>query len=202
MSHDVIKKIKIVLKGDDKIVTLIKNISKTENLKNIRDNNPKILPEYQFCDWEDMIDFDIEGDYEIGELIDNESKVYVKLKNNLKNNNNSENATEQKENQIKEIPVKENKNEIIDQKNLKEKTSNLNPNLIEFVDKISNSKEDLKNKIIQIIEENFITSLDDLVNLNQEDFEIFKLPPLIKKKFVDEVNKLKKKKIYQRMKWN
>ena len=112
-------------------------------------------------------------------------------------------AIEQKENQIKEIPVKENKNEIvIDQKNLKEKTSNLNPNLIEFVDKISNSKEDLKNKIIQIIEENFITSLDDLVNLNQEDFEIFKLPPLIKKKFVDEVNKLKKKKIYQRMKWN
>ena len=122
-----------------------------------------------------MIDFDIEGDYEIGELIDNESKVYVKLKNNLKNNNNSENATVQKENQIKEIPEKENKNEIIDQKNLKEKTSNLNPNLIEFVDKISNSKEDLKNKIIQIIEENFITSLDDLVNLNQEDFEIFKL---------------------------
>lgn len=175
MSHDVIKKIKIVLKGDDKIVTLIKNISKTENLKNIRDNNPKILREYKFCDGEDMIDFDIERDYEIGELIDNESKVYVKLKNNLKNNNNSENATEQKENQIKEIPVKENKNEIIDQKNLKEKTSNLNPNLIEFVDKISNSKEDLKNKIIQIIEENFITSLDDLVNLNQEDFEIFKL---------------------------
>lgn len=175
MSHDVIKKIKIVLKGDDKIVTLIKNISKTENLKNIRDNNPKILREYKFCDGEDMIDFDIEGDYEIGELIDNESKVYVKLKNNLKNNNNSENDTEQKENQIKEIPVKENKNEIIDQKNLKEKTSNLNPNLIEFVDKISNSKEDLKNKIIQIIEENFITSLDDLVNLNQEDFEIFKL---------------------------
>ena len=31
------------------------------------------------------------------------------------------------------------------------------------------------------------------MNLNQEDFEIFKLPPLIKKKFVDEVNKLKKK---------
>lgn len=90
MSHDVIKKIKIVLKGDDKIVTLIKNISKTENLKNIRDNNPKILPEYQFCDWEDIIDFDIEGDYEIGVLIDNESKVYVKLKNNLNNNNNLE----------------------------------------------------------------------------------------------------------------
>ena len=43
MSHDVIKKIKIVLKGDDKIVTLIKNISKTENLKNIRDNNPKFF---------------------------------------------------------------------------------------------------------------------------------------------------------------
>ena len=193
MSHDVIKQIKIVLKGDDKIVTLIKNISKTENLKNIREKKTKILREYKFCDGEDMIDFDIEGDYEIGELIDNESKVYVKLKNNLKNNNNSEKATEQKENQIKEIPVKENKNEIIDQKNLKEKTSNLNPNLIEFVDKISNSKEDLKNKIIQIIEENFITSLDDLVNLNQEDFEIFKLPPLIKKKFVDEVNKLKKK---------
>lgn len=30
------------------------------------------------------------------------------------------------------------------------------------------------------------------MNLNQEDFEIFKLPPLIKKKFIDEVNKLKK----------
>lgn len=98
-----------------------------------------------------MIDFDIEGDYEIGELIDNESKVYVKLKNNLKNNNNSEKAIEQKENQIKEIPVKENKNEIIDQKNLKEKTSNLNPNLIEFVDKISNSKEGLKIKLFKLL---------------------------------------------------
>ena len=99
MSENLIKKIKIVLKGDDKIITLIKNISKTENLKTIRDNNPKILPEYQFCDGEDMIDIDIEGDFEIGELIDNEAKVYVKLKDNLKNNNIiSETTTEKNKN--------------------------------------------------------------------------------------------------------
>ena len=39
MSEEIIKMIKIVLKGQDKIITILKNVAKTENLKNIREKN-------------------------------------------------------------------------------------------------------------------------------------------------------------------
>ena len=88
MSEDIIKRIKISVKGEGKIIVLLKNISKKESLKSIRDKNTKISSEYQFYDGEDLIDFDIEKDYEIGDIIDNEGKIYVKSKNNINTNNN------------------------------------------------------------------------------------------------------------------
>ena len=88
MSEDIIKRIKISVKGEGKIIVLLKNISKKESLKSIRDKNTKISSEYQFYDGEDLIDFDIEKDYEIGDIIDNEGKIYVKSKNDINTNNN------------------------------------------------------------------------------------------------------------------
>ena len=88
MSEDIIKRIKVSVKGEGKIIVLLKNISKKESLKSIRDKNTKISSEYQFYDGEDLIDFDIEKDYEIGDIIDNEGKIYVKSKNNINTNNN------------------------------------------------------------------------------------------------------------------
>ena len=46
MSEDIIKRIKISVKGEGKIIVLLKNISKKESLKSIRDKNTKISSEY------------------------------------------------------------------------------------------------------------------------------------------------------------
>ena len=89
MSEDIILKIKVVLKDENKVLTLLKNISKTENLKNIRDKNKKIIPEYQFCDGENLIDIDIEEDYEIGDLVDKANNVYVQSKTNINSSKNT-----------------------------------------------------------------------------------------------------------------
>ena len=87
MSDDIIKNIKISIKGEGKIIILLKNIVKSENLKNIRNKNDKITSEYQFCDGEDVIEFDLEPDYEIGDLVDSEDKIYIKSASKLNNEN-------------------------------------------------------------------------------------------------------------------
>ena len=74
-----------------------------------------------------------------------------------------------------------------------EKRSSLNQNLIDVLNKLGNSNEDLKKKLIKIFEENYILSLDDLLNLKPEDYEIFNLPLIIKKKLLEELNNLKPK---------
>ena len=56
-------------------------------MKNIRNKNDKITSEYQFCDREDVIEFDLEPDYEIGDLVDNEGKIYIKSTSKLNNEN-------------------------------------------------------------------------------------------------------------------
>ena len=87
MSDDIIKKLKISIKGEGKIIVLLKNILKTENLKNIRNKIDKITFEYQFCDGEDVIEFDLEADYEIGDLVDSEGKIFIKSTSKLNNEN-------------------------------------------------------------------------------------------------------------------
>ena len=47
-------------------------------MKNIRDKTDKITSEYQFCDGEDVIEYDLEDDYEIGCLVDSKGKIYIK----------------------------------------------------------------------------------------------------------------------------
>ena len=78
MSDDIIKNLKIYIKGEGKIIILLKNIVKSENLKNIRNKNDKITSEYQFCDGKEVIEFDLEPDNEIGDLVDSEGKIYIK----------------------------------------------------------------------------------------------------------------------------
>ena len=211
MSEDIISRIKIVLKGEGKIITCLKNVSKKENLKNIRNSNNKITNEYYFCDGEDIIETDIEEEFEIGDLIDKEGKVFLKVKSNLdarindsesKSLNILENAhieegskiENQKESQNEEKQNLENP-QISNDKNIEVENpkSNLEQNLIKFIDKISNSKEELRKKLIQNFEENYISSIDDLLNLKTEDLEIFNLPPIIKKKMLEELNNLKPK---------
>ena len=55
------------------------NIDKTENLKNIRDKSEKITSEHHFCNGEDLIDCEFEENFEIGDLIDDNGKIYVNL---------------------------------------------------------------------------------------------------------------------------
>lgn len=192
MSEGIIKVVKIISKDEGKIMALLKKIDKTENLKNIRDKNEKITSEYYFCDGEDLIDFELEENFEIGDVIDNNGKIYVKsTKSNktvddnkeLDKSNTSAKATEKESNKTPELKGTE----------TEEKKSNLEQTLINFIEKVLNSKEELKKKLLKILEENCLYSLNDLLNLNANDFEIFELPPLIKKKLIEEVNKLKPK---------
>ena len=179
MSDEIINTIKVVLKGENRIIIILKDIAKTDNLANIRKNNEIISPEYKFCDGEDLIDKNIEENYKINDLIDNEGKIYIKSKSRLSNNAEAIEASCASEMSKKFI------NET--------KKSNFNKDLIEFINKVSNSKEDLKTKIIQIFEQNFISSLEDLLHLKPKDLEIFNLPQLVKNKLIEEINNLKPK---------
>ena len=182
MSEDIIKKLKVSIKGENKILLLIKNVEKSQNLKNLREKNNKITPEFQFCDGEDLIDFELESDYEIGDLVDAEGKIYIKSSQKLNENDNSKIGINNIMEESKKISNDDNvQKDINDSLKVKNKF-NMNLDLIEFINKLSNSNEDLRQKLKNIFEENYMMSMKDLLNLKQEDFEIFKLPPLIKKK--------------------
>ena len=193
MSEDIIKKLKVSIKGENKILLLIKNVEKSQNLKNLREKNNKITPEFQFCDGEDLIDFELESDYEIGDLVDAEGKIYIKSSQKLNENDNSKiginNIMEESQKISNDDNVQKDINDSLKVKN----KFNMNLDLIEFINKLSNSNEDLRQKLKNIFEENYMMSMKDLLNLKQEDFEIFKLPPLIKKKLIEEINILKPK---------
>lgn len=187
MSDGVIKVLKIISKDEGKIIALMKKIDKTENLKSIRDKNEKITSEHHFCDGKDLIDFELEDNYEIGDLIDEGGKVYIKSTKKVDDNEDID-----KSNTIIKSTEKES-NETTESKGgkIEENKSNLDQTLLDFIGKLLNSKEELKQKCLKILEENCLYSLNDLLNLNVNDFEIFELPPLIKKRLIEELNKLK-----------
>ena len=111
MTENTLKKVKISIKGEGKVLAILKEILKTDNLKYIRDKNPKITQQYQFVDGDDLIDFDIEADYEVGDIIDDDGKIFIKSNNNkmiLENRNEQmekklfDESTDENESKIKE----------------------------------------------------------------------------------------------------
>ena len=51
-----------------------------ETLKNIREKCNKITENYQFCDGDDILDFESESTLEIGDIISEDGKVFIKSK--------------------------------------------------------------------------------------------------------------------------
>ena len=189
MSEEIIKTVKILLKDEGKIIILLKKIAKTEKLNDIRDKNKKITPEYHFCDGDDLIDFELEKDYEIGDIID-DGKVYVKSSKKSEDNNELEKSDSVSKNTDKE----NNEFTQLNKVEIEQKKTNLNQDLLDFIEqRFSNLNDELKQKLLKILEENYIKSLNDLLNLNRDDFAIFELPPIFKKKLTEEINKLKPK---------
>lgn len=74
-----------------------------------------------------------------------------------------------------------------------EKSEDGHKNLIAFIDKLSGSKVQLKEQCLKIFKENFIETLEDLLNLTGEDIESIGLPLLFKRKFLNELDKLRPK---------
>ena len=189
MSEEIIKTVKILLKDEGKIIILLKKIAKTEKLNDIRDKNKKITPEYHFCDGDDLIDFELEKDYEIGDIID-DGKVYVKSSKKSEDNNKLEKSDSVSKNTDKE----NNEFTQLNKVEIEKKKTNLNKDLLDFIEqRFSNLNDELKQKLLKILEENYIKSLNDLLSLNRDDFAIFELPPIFKKKLTEEINKLKPK---------
>ena len=82
--EEVIEKLKICLKEENRVLAFLKKISKLETLKNIREKCDKITDNYLFCDGEDILDFESESTLEIGDIINDEGKVFIKAKQNPK----------------------------------------------------------------------------------------------------------------------
>ena len=89
MSDNVFKRLKIVTKEENKMILILKDIQKSETLKNIREQNSKITPDLIFYDGDELVDLSIEDQIEIGDIVDND-KVYVNLKVNSGNNNSND----------------------------------------------------------------------------------------------------------------
>ena len=93
MNDELIKSLKISNKNDKMVIALLKNISKSENLKFVRDKCPKITPNFFFCDGEDLINFNLEKEYTIDDIIDEQGKIYIKS-NEYQNSTNKETSYE------------------------------------------------------------------------------------------------------------
>ena len=210
MSENTIKKVKVSIKGEGKILAILKDVLKTDTLRNIRDKNPKITQQYQFVDGEDLIDFDIEVDYEVGELVDNEGKLYIsqsKNANSIKNSpeamNDSidKNSTKDSINTIKTEANDETKQKAeqadngikIKQTKEEEEKPDLDEDLIELINRLSGSKKELEQKCIKIFADNGICTFNDLLSLKKEDIDGLGLQTVFKRKLLDELEELKPK---------
>jgi hypothetical protein len=81
---EIIEKLKICLKKEKTVLAFLKKISKTETLKNIREKCDKITENYLFCDGDDILDIESESNLEIGDIINDEGKVFIKAKESPK----------------------------------------------------------------------------------------------------------------------
>ena len=75
-----IEKLKICLKDENSVVAFLKKISKIETLKNIRAKCNKITENFQFYDGDDALDLESESTLEVGDIINDEGKIFIKSK--------------------------------------------------------------------------------------------------------------------------
>jgi signal recognition particle GTPase len=80
MSEEIIEKLKICLKDENSVVAFLKKISKIETLKNIRAKCNKITENFQFYDGDDALDLESESTLEVGDIINDEGKIFIKSK--------------------------------------------------------------------------------------------------------------------------
>ena len=170
--------IKILLNGQNLCSINCSEDDSLEKLRNLLNNK---IQDFEFLDQDDnAVDKEDENDFIIKENLVNGS---IKIKSNSKipNETQNQNGNVQKENLNNNLNSSEKKNEL--------NISNINQELIEFINKLSNSKEDLKNKCIKIFVDNGIESMDDLLSLSDNDIESFGFQLIFKKKLIEELNK-------------
>jgi hypothetical protein len=172
MTDDVIKRLKICLKDEGTIFISLKNIPKSELLKNIRINNKKLTDEFYFCDGEDKIGLDLEEQYDVGEIVDSQDKIYIKKTAEVSNNVNNSKSSEKKE----------------------EDNNKCSEEVKQFVNSLTD-KESLRQNCFEILIKNGIETMKDLLSLSNEDIETFGFQLVFKKKFIEELNKLKPKEL-------
>jgi GTPase SAR1 family protein/uncharacterized protein YnzC (UPF0291/DUF896 family) len=166
------------------------NCSVNDYLENLRKLLNNSIQDFGFLDEEgNFIDKEDEKDFTIKEsLIDNTIKIKsnsTTLESAPVPNINNDTPKENSKNEINNIP-EENKNEL--------NISNMSKELIDLVNQISNSKEELKQKCLKIFVENGIDTMNDLLCLTDEDIESFGFQLIFKKKLLEELNKLRPKK--------
>lgn len=145
-----------------------------ENLRKLLNNT---IQDFGFLDEEgNFIDKEDEKDFTIKEsLIDNAIKIKsnsTTLESAPVPNVNNDTPKENSKNEHNNIP-EENKNEL--------NISNMSKELIDLVNQISNSKEELKQKCLKIFVENGIDTMNDLLSLTDEDIESFGFQLIFKK---------------------
>ena len=172
MTDDVIKRLKICLKDEGTIFISLKNIPKSELLKNIRINNKKITDDFYFCDGEDKIGLDLEEQYDVGEIVDSQDKIYIKKTAEVSNNVNNSKSSEKKE----------------------EDSNKCSEEVKQFVNSLTD-KESLRQNCFETLIKNGIETMKDLLSLSNEDIETFGFQLVFKKKFIEELNKLKPKEL-------
>lgn len=168
MTDDVIKRLKICLKDEGTIFVSLKNIPKSELLKNIRLNNKKITDDFYFCDGEDKIGLDLEEQYDVGEILDSQDKIYISKASEVSNNVNNSKSSEKKE----------------------EDSNKCSEEVKQFVNSISD-KENLRQNCFETLNKQGIETMKDLLSLSNEDIETFGFQLVFKKKFIEELTKLK-----------
>ena len=93
----------------------------------------------------------------------------------------------------KEDPIINKDEQKENEKLSEEKKPNLNEELIELINKLSDNNKDLLQKCIKIFEDNGIKSIKDLLLLKKEDIDGLGFQTVFKRKLLDELEKLKPK---------
>ena len=93
----------------------------------------------------------------------------------------------------KEDPIINEDEQKENEKLSEEKKPNLDEELIELINKLSDNNKDLLQKCIKIFEDNGIKSIKDLLLLKKEDIDELGFQTVFKRKLLDELEKLKPK---------